>query len=120
MPPYGGRQGGRGGPRGGGRDMRYGRDARPQRERPSVKIDPAMVEQARGLVEYVARSLVDQPDQVTVRQVSIGASGAVLELSVAPDDMGRIIGKQGRVANAIRTVIRSVTRPGVRINLEIV
>ncbi len=119
MPPYTGRSSGRGGQRG-GRDTRYGRDARPQRDNRSVKVDPETVERARSLVEYVARNLVDQPEQVNVRQVSMGSSGAVLELSVAPDDMGRIIGKQGRVANAIRTVIRSVTRPGVRINLEIV
>lgn len=118
MPPYGNRSGGRGAPR--GRDTRYGRDARPPRDNRSAKVDPETVETARGLVEYVARNLVDNVDQVSVKQVSIGSSGAVLELSVAPDDMGRIIGKQGRVANAIRTLIRGVARPGTRINLEIV
>ncbi|MFN8475929.1 MAG: KH domain-containing protein [Anaerolineae bacterium] len=118
MSPYGNRSGGRGAPR--GRDTRYGRDARPPRDSRSAKVDPETVETARRLVEYVARNLVDHADQVSVKQVSMGSSGAVLELSVAPDDMGRIIGKQGRVANAIRTMLRGVARPGTRINLEIV
>lgn len=72
------------------------------------------------LVEYIAKSLVDDPAQVKVRRVNTGAS-VVLELRVAPEDMGRIIGKSGRVANAIRTLLRVVaTEEGKRVTLEIV
>ena len=57
------------------------------------------------LVEYIARSLVDDPSQVRVTEVE-GASMIVYELHVAPEDMGRVIGKKGRVANAMRTLLR--------------
>jgi predicted RNA-binding protein YlqC (UPF0109 family) len=63
---------------------------------------------------------VDDAERVRVRQVSQGSGGVVFELSVAPDDMGRVIGKQGRVANAIRTLLKSAAqRLGARITLEI-
>lgn len=72
------------------------------------------------LIEYVAKSLVDKPDQVRVTKVS-SAHSTIYELRVAPDDMGRVIGKQGRVANALRTLLRVVaTREGKRAILEIV
>jgi predicted RNA-binding protein YlqC (UPF0109 family) len=57
------------------------------------------------LVEYVAKSLVDDPTQVKVRRRETGSS-IILELRVASHDTGRIIGKNGRVANAIRTLLR--------------
>ena len=57
------------------------------------------------LVEYVAKSLVDDPTQVKVRRRDTGSS-IILELRVASHDTGRIIGKNGRVANAIRTLLR--------------
>ena len=60
------------------------------------------------LVAYIARSLVQEPDQVKVAMVESDKT-VVLELRVAPDDMGRVIGKQGRIAKAIRTVVKSAT-----------
>jgi predicted RNA-binding protein YlqC (UPF0109 family) len=74
----------------------------------------------RELVEYMAKSLVNDPDSVVVREIE-GASATIYELSVAPDDMGRVIGKQGRVANAMRTLLRVVAvKEGKRVTLEIV
>ena len=59
-----------------------------------------------ALIEYVAKSLVDDPTQVRVRKRETGNS-IVLELHVAPQDTGRIIGKSGRVANALRALLRT-------------
>lgn len=59
------------------------------------------------LVEYIAKSLVDDPTQVHVQQVEQGGQ-TILELEVAPEDMGRVIGKNGRVANAMRVLVRVV------------
>jgi predicted RNA-binding protein YlqC (UPF0109 family) len=59
------------------------------------------------LVEYIAKSLVDNPDMVEVNEVE-GSQSLIIELKVAPDDMGKVIGKQGRIAKAIRTVVKSV------------
>lgn len=73
----------------------------------------------KELVEYIAKSLVDDPAAVNVDEKR-GRSGSTLILHVAPDDAGRVIGKSGRVANAIRTLIRSVAmQNGERISLEI-
>ena len=60
------------------------------------------------LVSYVARSLVDNPDAVEVREVE-GPESTIIELHVAPDDMGKVIGKQGRIAKAIRSVVKAAT-----------
>ncbi len=74
----------------------------------------------KELVEHMARSLVDDPDAVVVREIE-GVSATIYELSVAPDDMGRVIGKQGRVANAMRTLLRvAAVKDGKRVTLEIV
>lgn len=74
----------------------------------------------KALVEYIAKALVHDPDAVVVREIE-GRSATVYELSVAADDMGRVIGKRGRVANAMRTVLRvAAIREGRRITLEIV
>jgi uncharacterized protein len=73
----------------------------------------------RELLEYIAKSLVDAPDVVTVKEVR-GASVTVLELHVAREDMGRVIGKDGRVANAMRTLLRVASRDDRRVVLEIV
>lgn len=62
------------------------------------------------LVEYVAKSLVDDPTQVKVRRKDTGSS-VILELKVAQHDTGRIIGKGGRVANALRTLLRAADNP---------
>jgi uncharacterized protein len=60
------------------------------------------------LVKYIAQSLVDKPEEVNVKQ-SENEKSVILELSVAPDDMGKVIGKQGRIAKAIRTVVKAAT-----------
>ncbi len=62
------------------------------------------MEKHTELISYIAKSLVDKPDQVEVREV-IGEQTTVLELKVAPDDLGKIIGKQGKTAKAIRTIL---------------
>ena len=62
----------------------------------------------KELVLFVAQSLVDHPDQVSVKETE-GAEAVILELTVAPDDMGKVIGKQGRIAKAIRSVVKAAT-----------
>jgi uncharacterized protein len=61
----------------------------------------------RDLLEYLARQLVDSPDEVTVEQFEEDDGTVVLELSVAEGDYGRVIGKGGRTANALRTVVKA-------------
>jgi len=74
----------------------------------------------KELVEYIAKSLVDDPSQVKVTEIE-GATSVILELSVAPEDMGRVIGRNGRVANAMRTLLRVIAaKQGKRVTLEIV
>lgn len=74
----------------------------------------------RELVELIAKALVDEPDAVIVTEAESDGT-VVLELKVAPGDMGKVIGKQGRIARAIRTVVKAMaTREGKRVNLEIV
>jgi hypothetical protein len=73
----------------------------------------------RELVEFLAKSLVDNPDQVKVNEVE-GERSVVLELTVAPEDMGKVIGKQGRIAKAIRTVVKAAAaRQGKKVVVEI-
>ena len=60
------------------------------------------------LVKYIATSLVEHPDQVSVTQNETEAS-VVIELRVAPDDMGKVIGKQGRIAKSIRALVKAAT-----------
>ena len=75
---------------------------------------------AKDLVEYVAKSLVDDPDAVTVDVVEEDGA-TVIELHVAEDDMGKVIGRNGSVAKALRTLLKVVsTREGEPISLEIV
>jgi uncharacterized protein len=72
------------------------------------------------LTEYIAKSLVDHPDEVAVDEIRHG-NRVTLELSVAKDDMGRVIGKGGRVANAIRTLLRvAAEREGSQVTLDVV
>jgi hypothetical protein len=61
----------------------------------------------KGLLEYLARQLVREPDAVKVEQFEEDDGTIVLELSVAEDDYGRVIGKGGRTANALRTVLKA-------------
>ena len=60
------------------------------------------------LLTFVAKSLVDHPEQVRVQKTE-GPEGVILELNVAEEDMGKVIGKQGRIAKAIRTVVKAAT-----------
>ena len=72
------------------------------------------------LTEYIAKALVEAPDQVEVTQSRQG-SRVRLELKVSKDDMGRVIGKSGRVANAIRVLLRvSAEREGQQVTLDVV
>ncbi|MFA6957853.1 MAG: KH domain-containing protein [Thermoanaerobaculia bacterium] len=72
----------------------------------------------KDLVEFIAKSLVDHPDQVRVDEVRRGDS-TVVELRVAPDDLGRVIGRQGRTARAMRNLIAAAERGGSRTILDI-
>ncbi len=62
----------------------------------------------RDLVLYLAQSLVEHPDAVKVTETE-GPEAIILELNVAPEDMGKVIGKQGRIAKAIRSVVKAAT-----------
>jgi len=74
---------------------------------------------AKELVEYVARSLVDDPEAVRVDEVR-DEEGTIIELHVADDDMGKVIGRNGSVAKALRTLIKvSAARSGEAVTLEI-
>jgi predicted RNA-binding protein YlqC (UPF0109 family) len=75
---------------------------------------------SKELVEYLARRLVDEPDAVRVEEVEREGE-LVLELHVAKDDVGKVIGRQGRIARALRTVVRAAAARGDRrVLLEIV
>ncbi len=72
------------------------------------------------LVKFIAESLVDKPDEVRI-VVKEEEQSTIIELSVAPDDMGKVIGKQGRIAKAIRTVVKAASaREDKRYVVEIV
>ncbi len=74
----------------------------------------------KALTEYIAKSLVDHPEDVSVEEIHHG-SRVTLELSVSKEDMGRVIGKNGRVANAIRTLLRvAAEREGTQVTLDVV
>lgn len=76
----------------------------------------------KELVEFVARSLVDNPDEVHVTQTGArDGSSTLLELHVAPDDLGKVIGRQGRTARAMRTLLNAASsRSSQRFTLDIV
>jgi hypothetical protein len=74
----------------------------------------------KELVEYIARLLVEHPDEVVVRETD-GDDRIRLELSVARDDMGRVIGKSGKVANSIRALLRvAAEREGKQATLDVI
>ena len=74
----------------------------------------------KELLLYMAKNLVDDPDTVTVNEIS-DEEGKILELHVAPGDMGKVIGRQGRIAKEIRTIVKTVAqRTGEKITVEIV
>jgi predicted RNA-binding protein YlqC (UPF0109 family) len=73
----------------------------------------------KELVEYIAKAIVNSPDDVVVTEET-GEQGITLKLQVADDDKGRVIGKQGRIAQAMRTLLRvRAAKEGTRVNLEI-
>ena len=74
----------------------------------------------KELVEVIARALVDSPDEVVVTEKADGRN-IMIELHVAPSDMGKVIGKQGRIAKAIRSVVKAAsTRENLKVDVEIV
>lgn len=73
----------------------------------------------KELVKFIAESLVDNPEQVEVNEIE-GERSIILELKVAPDDMGKVIGKQGKIANSIRTLTKAAAaKEGKRVVVEI-
>ena len=73
----------------------------------------------KGLLEVIAKSLVDNPDEVVVTEKET-EKGLVLELKVAPSDMGKVIGEQGRIAKAIRSVVKAAaSRENKQVSVEI-
>ena len=73
----------------------------------------------KGLLEVIAKSLVDNPDEVVVTEKET-EKGLVLELKVSPSDMGKVIGKQGRIAKAIRSVVKAAaSRENKQVSVEI-
>ena len=74
----------------------------------------------KELLLYIAKNLVDDPEAVTVSEIK-DEDGTVLELRVAPGDMGKVIGRQGRIAKEIRTIVKTVAqRTGEKVTVEIV
>lgn len=74
----------------------------------------------KELLETIAKALVSNPDAVSVNEVE-GEQSVILELTVAPEDMGKVIGKQGRIAKAIRTVVKAASiKENKRVVVEIV
>lgn len=74
----------------------------------------------KDLVEYIAKSIVNAPDSVVVTEETNDQGTIVLKLQVADEDKGRVIGKQGRIAEAIRTLIRvKAAKAGTKVSLEI-
>lgn len=73
----------------------------------------------KDLVEIIVKSLVDYPEQVEVTETS-GESIMILEIRVSPDDVGKVIGKEGRIANAIRTVVKAAAaKTNKKVTVEI-
>ena len=74
----------------------------------------------KELIEFLAKSLVNHPEEVVVTE-RVDGDTTVFELKVAPDDMGKVIGKQGKIAKAIRTLVRAASsQDSKRVNVEIV
>lgn len=73
----------------------------------------------KELLAYVAKNLVDNPDAVQVKEIDCDGE-VILELRVAPEDMGKVIGRQGRIAKEIRTIVRALAqRKNTRVSVEI-
>ncbi|MDB5195538.1 MAG: hypothetical protein JWO84_722 [Parcubacteria group bacterium] len=77
------------------------------------------MEQDYAFLDYVIKALVDNPDAVVIKR-SVDEMGVLLELTVSPDDMGKIIGRDGNIAKALRTLLRVVgMKHNARVNLKI-
>ena len=73
----------------------------------------------KDLVEYIVKALVDRPEEVEIKQTE-AESLTILEIKVSPEDVGKIIGKEGRIANAIRTIVKSAgAKDRKRVTVEI-
>jgi uncharacterized protein len=80
---------------------------------------PAAPSHARAVLEHVVRAVVSQPDEVAIEESRTRSGALALDVRVAPGDMGRVIGKRGRVAQAIRTVVRAAaSRDGTAVEVE--
>jgi predicted RNA-binding protein YlqC (UPF0109 family) len=91
-----------------------------EQEAPESREGSKEVKGMKELVEFIAKSIVNAPDEVTVTEET-DEQGTVLKLQVADEDKGRIIGRQGRVAQAMRTLIRvKAAKAGTRATLEII
>jgi predicted RNA-binding protein YlqC (UPF0109 family) len=85
----------------------------------AAQAEETHAEELRELIEHIVRVLVDEPSQVKVTEVK-SENMVIFELRVASGDVGRVIGKGGRTANAIRTLLRAASgRRGIRAGLEI-
>ena len=74
----------------------------------------------KGLIDYVARALVDKPESVKVSEVQDGST-TVFELEVDEEDVGKVIGRQGRVVRGLRALVKAAaTRKGIRVDLDVV
>ncbi|NQU17909.1 MAG: KH domain-containing protein [Candidatus Saganbacteria bacterium] len=73
----------------------------------------------KDLIEYIVKSLVDKPDEVNINEV-LGETVTVVEISVADEDVGKVIGKEGRIANALRTIAKAAgAKDKIRVSVEI-
>jgi hypothetical protein len=74
----------------------------------------------KELVEYIAKALVDKPDQVEVKETQ-GETVTICEIKTAPEDVGKVIGREGRIANAIRTITKAAAaKKNLRVSVEII
>ena len=74
-----------------------------------------------SLVETIAKSLVEKPDEVVVRKAGEKDGAIIIELKVAPEDMGKVIGRQGRIAKALRTVVKAASqKQNLKVTVEII
>jgi predicted RNA-binding protein YlqC (UPF0109 family) len=87
----------------------------------SASDDDGGAPRARAVLEHVVKAVVSQPDVVAIDESRTRSGGVALDVSVAPGDMGRVIGKRGRVAHAIRAVVRAAAaKDGVSVEVEFV
>ncbi len=93
-----------------------------EEEEPQIKRSPALQgEDMKELIEYIAKSIVDEPNDVKIEEETDEEGLLTLKLQVADEDKGRVIGKQGRIAEAMRALLRvKAAKASIRVRLEIV